>query len=95
MSKHLHDFFDDKKDYDFQNQLKLHIIFYACNSLGQVKISGEDFLQRVKMIGEIMKSKELRTAFKNFKMPDCWSLKLKIQIFLIKKKLSFIYALVL
>ena len=30
-------FFDNKKEYNFSQQLNLHQIYYACNCLGQLK----------------------------------------------------------
>lgn len=49
MNKHLHEFFDEVQDYDFQKQLKLHMIFYACNCLGQLKQSGKSSREKMKI----------------------------------------------
>lgn len=93
MNRHLHQFFDEVEEYDFSRQLKLHMIFYACNCLGQVRMSGESFWKQVKMRKEIMQSLCLKEAFQNFKFPK-WSWKLKVQILLIKYGQSLIYSLV-
>lgn len=93
MNHHLHQFFDKVEDYDFQRQLKLHMIFYACNCLGQIKASGETFRKQVNMRKDIMNSLCLKEAFQDFAFPD-WSWKLKLQILLIKYCKPCIYSLV-
>lgn len=93
MNQHLHQFFDKAEDYDFQRQLKLHMIFYACNCLGQVKASGETFRKQVNMRKDIMNSPCLKESFQDFAFPD-WSWKLKLQILLIKYRKPCIYSLV-
>lgn len=83
MNRHLHDYFDLVEDYDFSRQLKLHIIYYACNSIGQ-----ELSLQRqeaMKGIRRILYSQQLTGAFQDFKIPKV-SIKLKIQLYLMKWK---------
>lgn len=93
MNRHLHQFFDEVEEYAFSRQLKLHMIFYACNCLGQVRMSGESFWKQVKMRKEIMQTPCLKEAFQNFKFPK-WSWKLKVQVLLIKYGQSLIYSLV-
>lgn len=93
MNQHLHQFFDNVTDYDFQRQLKLHMIFYACNCLGQVKVSGEAFKKQVRMRNNIMNSPSLKDAFHDFVFPK-WPWKLKIQILLIKYCKPLLYSLV-
>lgn len=94
MNQHLHQFFDNVTDYDFQRQLKLHMIFYACNCLGQVKVSGEAFKKQVRMRKNIMTSPELKDAFHDFVFPK-WPWKLKVQILLIKYCKPLLYSLVM
>lgn len=91
MNQHLHQFFDTVEDYDFQKQLKLHMIFYACNCLGQVKVSGESFKKQMAIRKEIMSSSLLKDAFHDFDFPN-WSWKLKLQILLIKYCKPLIYS---
>lgn len=93
MNQHLHQFFDNVTDYDFQRQLKLHMIFYACNCLGQVKVSGEAFEKQVRMRKNIMTSPRLKDAFHDFVFPK-WTWKLKVQILLIKYCKPLLYSLV-
>lgn len=77
MNRHLHDFFDGVTDYDFARQLKLHMIYYACNCTGQVCSQPKDVA--LKEIKRILRSPELSGAFKGFPMPDvAWKLKLQL-----------------
>ena len=86
MNHHLHSVFDHVEEFDFSRQLKLHIIYYACNCIGQsVFLPRADALKAIK---EILNSKEMREAFSDFKMPNV-SWKLKIQLYLMKYRLSY------
>ena len=85
MNNHLSDFFSKVKDYNFNRQLKLHMIFYACNSIGQE--IGRPVESAIKEIDRILNSKELTEAFKDFEIKDI-PFKLKIQLLLMKWKQS-------
>lgn len=81
MNRHLHAFFDPVTDYDFSRQLKLHMIYYACNCIGQA-VS----LERAQAIAEIrfvLASPELKRAFSQFPLPAV-SWKLKLQLIMMK-----------
>lgn len=88
MNAHLQDFFEKVDIYDFSFQLKLHAIFYACNSCRQVPKSGENFTNQYKLIREILNSELLKEVFVNFKCPESWPMKLKFQIWAMKCRLS-------
>lgn len=94
MNMHLHDFFDKVTDFDFSIQLKYHLIFYACNCLGQISKSNRNFKEKIKMREEIMNSDNLKKAFSEFRFPK-WHWKLKVQIFLIKYKLKYLYGVLI
>ena len=85
MNRRLHEKFDAVKDYDFSRQLKLHMIYYACNCIGQtISLSKEGAIAD---IWKILNSQELTAAFQNFPMTGVpW--KLKIQLCLMKYKLA-------
>lgn len=83
MNDHLHDFFDKVEDYNFERQLKLHMIYYACNCIEQIKFL--DRKQGLEQIKVILGDPHLAEAFKKFRLPDV-SLKLKIQLVLMKWK---------
>lgn len=89
MNQHLHDFFDSIKDFDFSRQLKLHIIYYACNCIGQeFMLPKQEAKQEIK---RILTTQQLKDAFVNFKIPHV-NMKLKIQLFLMKhRKTELLY----
>lgn len=85
MNDRLHQFFDTIKEYDFSRQLKLHMIYYACNCVGQ-EMSGnrKTALENIKTI---LNDPHLRNAFSGFAYPKV-SLKLTVQLFLMKHRLT-------
>lgn len=91
MNDHLHVFFDQVDDYDFNRQLKLHMIYYACNCLGHPKaMTKKDAVENIRLI---LNDKRLTDAFRNFALPDV-PLKLKIQLVLMKwKRAGILYFL--
>lgn len=81
MNQHLKEFFKDTLDYDFSNQLKLHLVYYACVCIGQAMM-----LQKAQCKEElriILKDEMLRNAFKKIKF-DKKNFKLDIQLYLMK-----------
>ena len=90
MNRHLHQVFDGVKDYDFGRQLKLHMIYYACNCIGQACARTEE--KALPEIRSILQSPELTAAFEHLSMPHV-SWKLRIQLMLMKWKMGrLIYA---
>ena len=81
MNEHLHNFFDPIKDFDFSRQLKLHMIYYACNCIGQELTLPK--LEAKRGIRNILETRQLRDSFTDFKMPRV-GIKLKIQLYLMK-----------
>lgn len=79
MNRHLHEKFDSVTDFDFSRQLKLHMIYYACNCIGQaMSLNKKDALADIR---KILHSRELTTAFQNFIFPNVsWKLKLQLLI---------------
>ncbi len=81
MNRHLHDVFDHITDYDFSRQLKLHMIYYACNCIGQACTQPKG--EAMQEIRGILRSGELTDAFRDFHMPRVhW--KLTVQLTLMK-----------
>ena len=95
MNRHLHQFFDSISEYDFQRQLKLHMIFYACNCMGQVGQSGESKEKQMEIRKRILNSQELKEAFAKFSFPKEWSWKLKLQVILMKHKWKKLYSILI
>lgn len=87
MNDHLHDFFDKIKDYNFERQLKLHMIYYACNCIEQTKFLEQE--QSLQQIQEILHDSHLTEAFKHFRLPKI-SVKLKLQLLLMKWKWGWV-----
>lgn len=81
MSHQLHEVFDKVVDYDFSRQLKLHIIYYACNCINQTVLI--DKASAINVIREIVNSNELKQAFKKFRLPKV-NFKLKVYLLLMK-----------
>ena len=87
MNRHLHQAFDNVTDYDFTRQLKLHMIYYACNCIGQACTQSKK--KALSEIRKILQSAELIEAFRNFPLPDVnW--KLKVQLHLMKRKAGYL-----
>jgi len=87
MNRHLHQFFDNKTDYDFSRQLKLHIIYYACNCINTaITLSKQEAMEEIR---HICKSSELELAFNDFLLPAV-SFKLKLQLLMIKHHYSYL-----
>lgn len=85
MNDHLHAFFDQVDDYDFSRQLKLHMIYYGCNCIGQARaVSKREAMENIR---SILWDRHLVEAFKNFKLPNI-ALKLKVQLILMKWKMT-------
>lgn len=81
MNEHLSDFFCQVTDYDFTRQLKLHIIYYACNCIGME--SKREKKASIRKIKEILSDCKLEKAFQMKVLPEV-SLKLKVQLLLMK-----------
>ncbi len=83
MNEYLHNFFDLITDYDFSQQLKTHMLYYACNCLGMAsKLPEEKALQEMNIV---LKSKELKKAFEYLHLSNV-SAKLRLQLFLMKHR---------
>ena len=91
MNDYLQDFFNEITDYDFSEQLKLHMMYYACNSLNQIKSAEMPRTNKMELYARIMKSNKLQEAFTDFDFPKEWNWKLKSQIYIIKRKLMSFY----
>ncbi|MGN0251612.1 MAG: glycosyltransferase [Oliverpabstia sp.] len=83
MNDHLRDFFEEVKDYDFSRQLKLHMLYYACNCIEmEMNLNRKEAIISIQ---SIMNSPKLMEVFDGFKFPIV-SVKLKIQLFLMKMR---------
>lgn len=83
MNEYLEEFFKSKKDYNFDRQLKLHIIYYACNTIRMECYNAESFREATMSLKKILRDPCLVKAFRNFKLPSV-PIKLKAQLWLMK-----------
>ena len=89
MNKRLCDFFKDKTDIEWRNQIKLHIIYYAFVCLNQEsRISSSLTDEYIR----IVKSDTLKDALNEVKVSDV-SLKMKVKLWLLKKQCLWVYYL--
>ncbi len=92
MNQHLKNFFSDKYDVDFSNQLYLHLIYYACNCIGQAaQLPSRERLEQIKYI---LSDCDLREAFSRVKIENI-DIKLKIQLVLMKYRSSRVLSFVI
>ena len=92
MNQHIKKFFADKNDIDFSNQIYLHLIYYACNCIGQTaQLSAKE---RKEQIRQILNDRDLREAFGRVKFGKI-DTKLKIQLALMKVRSSRVLAFVI
>ena len=83
MNKRLHEAFDHVNDYDFSRQLKLHMIYYACNCIGQAaSLTRKEAISEIRAI---LRSNELEAAFSEFPFPEVNG-KLKLQLWLMENR---------
>ncbi len=94
MNKYLEEFFGSKKDYDFDRQLRLHIMYYACNTIRMECYNAESLIEATMCLKKILRDPCLVKAFWNFKLPEV-SIRLKVQLWLMKHQLGGILAVLI
>ena len=92
MNKHMHDFFDKVKDYDFSQQLYYHLIYYGSNCMN-ISSFKKKFLLIKKDISLLLSDHDLQEALKKAKNLDIPP-KLKLQLWLMKHNCSFLLSLI-
>ena len=75
MNRYLENYFSFRSDYDFQRQVQLHLLYYACHVIRMERLEA--------CIRNVLKDLHQAHFFDHFRMPDV-SLKLKIQLWLMK-----------
>lgn len=84
-------YFGKANEFDFSRQIKINMLYFTLNSLGQIQYSGCDKEERLDRIKKIMYHQKVRDIFIDFKLPNV-SWKLKVCILLIKYKLVRMYS---
>jgi len=85
-------YFGAATDYDFSDQLKTVIIFFAFNAINEVAKSDFNYFQRYKEIKAILNHHYLVEAFKSFTLPEV-GYKFKIILLWYKYKLALLTTL--
>ena len=94
MNDYLEEFFSSKNDFDFSRQLKLHMIYYACNTVNMECSNAENTKDAKKRMNEILCDPKLKEAFCHFAFTGL-PVKLKIQLRLMKYKCTGILAAII
>ena len=88
MNEYMANYFSTKRDYDFEYQLRLHLIYYACNVI-KLECQYAQNMRSAKLnVQRILRDAKLRKCFKNFKIPVNISAKLYLQLLIMKYKLA-------
>ena len=94
MNEYLVDFFKENRKYDFERQLKLHLIYYACNTIKMECGNAESVRKAAIRIKRILQDPSLVSAFEDLKMPLVPA-KLKIQLWMMKHQFAGILAVLM
>lgn len=94
MNGYLEKFFLVRHEYDFRRQVKLHMIYYACNTVRMECCNAENFRKAKKNVKTILRDPRLIKAFQNFKLPSV-AIKLKIQLWLMKHQCTDILVMLI
>lgn len=94
MNEYMESFFAHRKDYDFIRQIKLHMIYYACNVMRMECCNAENTIDAKIKVRNILKDQRLINAFCELKMPVV-PLKLKVQLLLMKYQCTSLLVLLI
>lgn len=83
MNEYLWDYFKDYPEYNFSNQLYLHLVYYACNCIMQTKMLPMKDAKEI--IGKILNDTSCIIALGKVKIGKV-PIKLRIQLMLMKNK---------
>ncbi len=85
-------YFGKTNEFDFSRQIKINMLYFTLNTLGQIQYSECDKEERIDRIKSIIYHPKVRDIFIDFKLPNV-SLKMKVCILLIKFKMVKMYSL--
>jgi hypothetical protein len=94
INERLKKYFGKIEEFDFSRQIKINMLYFTLNMLGQFKHSGYDNEDNIQMIEEIMHHPKVSDIFNDFKIPNV-SWKVKVAIILIKFKMVKLYHLLI
>lgn len=94
MNHYLKEFFQERNDYDFRRQLKLNMIYYACNTVRMECGNAENFREANQNVKMILRDPQIVNAFQNFRLPSV-PMKFKIQLWLMKHQRAGVLAMLI
>lgn len=86
MNRHLHELFDKVHTYNFEKQLNWHLIYYSCNCLGMLSTYLNKQNAKIEIL-KMLNNAELQLALKKDICTLDISIKLKLQLYLMKYKI--------
>lgn len=86
MNKKLRLYFEGRDDFDFSRQLKLHMLYFACSYLGQLRLTGFTFKEKYDIRRRVLLSEPFQSAMKGFSPSKDLGLKFRVMIWLMKNK---------
>ena len=90
INQRLKEYFKDSK-FDFSRQIKINMLYFTLNFLGEIKNSDLLLEQKRKKCYYIFNDKHVKQIFEDFKLPNV-NYKLKLILLLIKYRIDFIYS---
>ena len=90
INQRLKEYFKDSK-FDFSRQIKINMLYFTLNFLGEIKNTGLVLEEKRKKCHEIFNDEHVKQIFNNFKLPNV-NYKLKLILLLIKYRKEFIYS---
>ncbi|MCM3412428.1 glycosyltransferase [Metabacillus litoralis] len=90
INQRLTEYFGDASEFDFSRQIKVNLLYFTLNALGQLKYAKYNAEERKDIIKEIMSHPKVKEMFKSFKTPSV-PIGLNIAILLIKYRRVKLY----
>lgn len=90
INQRLIEYFGDASEFDFSRQIKVNMLYFTLNALGQLKYAKYNSVERKNIIKEIMSHPKVKEMFKSFKTPTV-PIGLNIAILLIKYRRVKLY----
>lgn len=94
MNVYMEKYFGTSEEYDFSYQLKLHMIYYACNVIEMECHAAKNLCEAKKIVKLILDDPKLIRAFRKFQFPRDISWKFKIQLWLMRNRFSGFLAII-